>query len=166
MTTTSPPASGRATRPLDASQLLAMPPAELDALFRASPSGEIPQGRGRGTVLFFPGTGVARPFDRVAGKVIWQGKDFAPATRDLKNLVTPLGVRAIRAEVYTQDSWYDQRPCVVLDYSQSSRLFGWIRDEIREVAPGLFLGLVWGVGRAFGGRRRILRFALTFPAGN
>ena len=166
MTTTSSPATDRTTRPIDAPQLLAMKPAELDALFRASPAGQIPRGRGRGTVLFVPGTEVAAPFDRAAGKAIWQGKDFRPATRDLKNLVTPFAVRAIRAEVYEQDSWYDQRPCIVLDYSKSSRLFGWIRDEIREVAPGVFLGLVWGVGRAFGGRRRILRFALTFPAGS
>ena len=78
----------------------------------------------------------------------------------------PTGIRAVRAEVYAQDSWLDGQPCTVLDYSRSSRLFGWIRDEIREVAPGVFLGVVWGVGRAFGGRRRVLRFALTFAAGS
>jgi len=165
MTTTASPASLSPAGTLDATALLAMSPADLDALFRASPAGAIPTGRGRGSVLFFPGTEIARPFDRVAGKVVWQGKDFTPATQDLKNLVTPLGVRAIRAEVYAEDSWVDRKPCTVLDYSRSSRLFGWIRDEIREVAPGVYLGVVWGVGRAFGGRRRILRFALTFPAG-
>ena len=166
MTTMSQPASAEDARARDAQRLLEMSPANLDALFRASPAGAIPSGRGDGTVLFFPGTEVAKPFARVAHSAIWQGKDFDPATRDLKNLMGPTGIRAVRAEVYAQDSWLDGQPCTVLDYSRSSRLFGWIRDEIREVAPGVFLGVVWGVGRAFGGRRRVLRFALTFAAGS
>jgi hypothetical protein len=70
----------------------------------------------------------------------------------------------VRAEVSVGPSWLDDRPCVVLDYSRSSVVAGWIRDEIREVAPGLYLGLVWGVGRLFGGRRLVLRFALDVSA--
>jgi hypothetical protein len=158
--------SVQATGAIDADRLLEMSPAALDELFRASPAGEAGSGRSRGTVLFFPGTEVAKPFDRFASAVIWQGKVFDAQRHDLKNLVTPWSVPAVRAEVYTEDSWYDHRPCTVLDYSRSSRLFGWIRDEIREVSPGVFLGIVWGVGRAFGGRRRILRFVLTFPRGS
>ena len=150
--------------PLTASRLLEMPPAELDALFRRSPAGPIPQGRGRGTIIALPGTEVTKPLNAVLGPVVWQGKVFHPETHDLRNLVSPFGIEAIRAEVSTATSWVDGRACVLLDYSRSSRVAGWIRDEIREVAPGLYLGVVWGVGRFFGGRRRILRFALTFPA--
>jgi hypothetical protein len=63
------------------------------------------------------------------------------------------------------ESWVDGQECVLLDYSRSSRICGWIRDEIREVSPGVYLGVVWGVGRFFGRgrRRRVLGFALTFP---
>jgi hypothetical protein len=100
----------------------------------------------------------------VLGALFWHGKVFRPETGDLRNLVTPLGVQAIRALVSHDESWVDARECVLIDYSRTSRVAGWIRDEIREVAPGLYLGVVWGVGRAFAGRRRILRFALTFPA--
>lgn len=157
--------SERAATPvrLTADGLLRMTAVELDARFQASPPGAIPRGRGKGTIIFMPGGGVARPTDRVLGAAFWHGKVFEPSTHDLKNLIGPLGVPAIRAEVYEADSWLDGRPCVVLDYSKSSRTCGWIRDEIREVSPGLYLGLVWGIGRVFGGRKLILRFALTFP---
>jgi hypothetical protein len=148
--------------PVTADRLLELPPNELDALFGASPPGPIPSGRGNGTIIALPGTEVAKLLDRVLGFLVWRGKDFRPETHDLKNLLTPLAIPAIRAEVSQATSWVDGQECVLLDYSRSSRICGWIRDEIREVAPGVYLGVVWGVGRLFGGRKRVLRFALTF----
>lgn len=148
---------------LTSSQLLEMSPAKLDELFKQSDPGELPVGDSRGTVIVVPGTELAKPLATVLGAIFWQGKIFHPATRDLHNKISPFGLRAIRAEVYKEASWFDEKDCIVLDYSQSSRVAGWIRDEIREVAPGLFLGLVWGVGRLFGGRKRVLGFALAFP---
>ena len=149
---------------ITAERLLELPPARLDALFRDSRAGRIPVGRGAGTVIAFPGTELSKPLARVLGKVFWQGKVFRPERGDLRNLVSPLGIASIRAEVLEAESWVDGAACVVLDYSRSSRVAGWIRDEIREVSPGVYLGVVWGVGRVFGGRRRVLRFALEFPA--
>jgi len=153
-----------AAEPITAELLLELSPARLDALFRDSPAGAIPVGRGAGTVVAFPGTELSKPLARALGKVFWQGKVFRPESGDLNNLVSPLGREAIRAEVYEGESWVDGARCVVLDYSRSSRVEGWIRDEIREVSPGVYLGVVWGVGRLFSGRRRVLRFALEFPA--
>ena len=74
----------------------------------------------------------------------------------LKNLISPLGVPAIAAKVYEDASWYDGKNCVVLDYSSTSWVARRIRDEIREVGPGVFLGMV------FVGRRHVLDFALDF----
>lgn len=166
MTASSPPlAASSHHRPADADELLRTPPVQLDALFQASPPGPIPRGRGAGTIVFLPGSPVAIPAARILGAVFWRGKKFRPDRHDLKNRISPLGIPAIRAQVDVGDSWLDGRPCIVLDYSSSSKVAGWIRDEIREAAPGLYLGLVWGVGRIFGGRRLILRFALTFPPG-
>lgn len=166
MTSLSPPAAAASTQspPSDARALLDMTAVELDALFQGSPPGAIPQGDAQGTVIFAPGSKVAPPAAAVGG-VVWRGKVFRPQTRDLKNKLSPLSIPAIRAEVDIGDSWLDGRPCVVLDYSQSSKVAGWIRDEIREISPALYLGLVWGVGRLFGGRKLILRFALDFSAG-
>jgi hypothetical protein len=149
--------------PVTADRLLELPPRALDALFRASPAGPIPQGRGEGTIVALPGTEVAKAINRLFGFLVWRGKNFHPETSDLKNLLSPLAIEGIRAEVSHVTSWVDGKECVLLDYSRSSRICGWIRDEIREVSPGVYLGVVWGVGRLFGGRKRVLRFALTFP---
>jgi hypothetical protein len=149
-------------RKLSADDLLNRSPVELDALFQDSPAGPIPRGRAHGTIVAFPGRFFAAPLSRVLGALAWHGKDFHTETGDLHNLISPVGVEAIRARVYEQGSWLDDRPCVVLDYSQTSTVAGWIRDEIREVSPGVYLGLVWGVGRLFGGHRLVLRFVLTF----
>ena len=150
--------------PRHADELLRMSAVQLDALFQGAPAGDIPNGDAAGTIVFAPGSPLAKPAARVLGAVFWRGKVFRPASHDLKNKISPLGIPAIRAEVYAGESWLDGRPCVVLDYSKSSKVAGWIRDEIREVSPGLYLGLVWGIGRIFGGRKLVLRFALTSPA--
>jgi hypothetical protein len=44
----------------------------------------------------------------------------------------------------------------VLDYSKTSLVARQVRDEIREIAPGVFLGLV------FLGHRHVLDFTLDF----
>ena len=88
--------------------------------------------------------------------LLWRGKVVNAREGRLKNLITPLAIPAIAAAVYKQDSWYDGKPCIVLDYSKTSFVAQKIRDEIREIAPGVFLGLV------FWGRRRVLDFSLDF----
>jgi uridine phosphorylase len=129
---------------------------DLGELFRTGAAGAIPDGRGRGTVLLGTGGITARLAAALGYALAWRGKVFDAREARLKNLVTPLAVRAIEAAVYQQDSWYDGEPCIVLDYSKTSLLARKIRDEIREIAPGVFLGLV------FWGRRHILDFALDF----
>lgn len=138
-------------------ELLKLHRAALEELFRASPAGKIPEGRGKGTVIFAPGTFLTRFVALLANLVVWRGKVFDGQRRDLLNLVSPFGVRAIRASVYADSSWIDGRECVVLDYSRTSRVARWIRDEIREVAPGVYLGQV------FWARSKVLMFALEFP---
>ncbi len=134
-------------------------------MFQRSGAGEIPVGRWRGTPIIFPGTRAAKHAAAVLGTVAWRGKVFHPESGDLKNLISILAIPAIRARVYRQESWLDEQECIVLDYSPTSRVAGWVRDEIREASPGLYLGLVYGVGRVFGGRRLLgLSFALSFPA--
>jgi hypothetical protein len=150
--------------PRTADELLELSQVDLYGLFRRSDPGEIPAERGRGTPIFFPGTGATEPAAKIFGTLVWRGKVFRPPSADLKNLISILGIPAIRARVYREESWFDGRECIVLDYSQTSWICRWVRDEIREVHPGLYLGLVYGVGRFFGGRRLLdLTFALTFP---
>ena len=140
----------------DASSLLAMSQNELDHLFRESEPGPIPEGKGEGTAIVAPGTAAAKVMARLAHWLFWQGKVFNPASSDLKNRITPFGIRSIRAQVYLDESWLDQRPTIVLDYSKSSFVAQKIRDEIREVGPGIYLGKVYW------GRKRLIDFSLRF----
>jgi hypothetical protein len=137
--------------------LLTMSGAEIDALFTASPAGAPPTGLGVGQALAATGSPFSRPFAAAARLVAWQGKQFSADGTSLRNLITPFGIRAIEAAVYVQDSWLDGRPCVVLDYSKTSTVAKWVRDEIRELSPGLYLGLVY-----VRSKRAPLRFSLSF----
>jgi hypothetical protein len=138
-------------------RMLRMSKPELDQLFRESPMGQIPAGRGRGTVIVFSGTVLARFLAWLAYLLAWRGKVFNKESRDLLNIMSPFGIRAIRATVYEDSSWVDGRECIVLDYSKTSRVAHWIRDEIREAAPGIYLGQV------FWSKKKLIKFALAFP---
>ena len=139
---------------LSAKDLLGQSQPELDELFRASPAGNIPVGDTAGTVVFKPGGAVASVAAPVASVLAWQGKVFDPLSGTLRNKITPLGVEAIKAKVYEAPSWFDDRPCIVLDYSKTSFVARMVRDEIREVSPGLYLGIV------FLSRKKTINFAL------
>jgi len=128
---------------------------ELDALFSRSTAGPTPTGVGDGIAIVAPGTPVAMgllPLIRLA----WQGKVFYPEQDDLLNRIGPFGLLAARARVYRDASWMDGREAIVLDYSVSSLPFRAIRDEIREVTPGLYLGVVYWVGA------KTINFSLRF----
>lgn len=138
-------------------RVLKMTSAELDGLFRSSPAGGIPEGRGAGTVIFRPGTRRAVPAAAAARVLLWQGKEFRPTTHDLVNLLTPFGRRGLRAEVRHGPSLLDGKPCIVLDYSTSSRAARDVRDEMRQIGDRDYLGIVFVKGQ----QRRVY-FLLSF----
>lgn len=140
------------------SDLLGKSQAELDDLFRTSPAGEIPRGEARGTVIVDPGTELAEIAAKVAHSMIWQGKVFDPDNGELRNKVTPFGIKAIAAQVYKGPSWFDDNESIILDYSKTSLVAHWIRDEIRQLGAGSYLGIVYW------SKDRLLNFALDFPA--
>ena len=61
----------------------------------------------------------------------------------LRNKILPFGLNAILAKVYKDKSWLDGKECIVLDYSDTSLVAQWIRDEIRAIGPGVYLGKVY-----------------------
>jgi hypothetical protein len=136
--------------------LLDMSHDELDNLFRASPPGPIPTGEGDGTVIFAPDTPASDVAAKLAHLIAWKGKVFDPERGELRNEIGPTGALAIRAKVYYADSWFDQKEAIILDYSETSLVAHWIRDEIRLVAPGLYLGIVYWDDN------KILNFSLQF----
>jgi len=141
---------------LDRAQLLAMSQAQLDALFSASGPGPIPNGEAKGTAIIAPGTVFSSEIADIVNVFAWQGKTFDGAHGVLTNRILPFGINAIVAEVYQDASWFDQKPCIVLDYSKTSLVAHWIRDEIRLVDTGLYLGLVYW------DKTRLIDFCLEF----
>jgi hypothetical protein len=138
------------------SELLELSESELDDLFRRSEAGEIPNGEADGTVLLRPGTELAEPVAKLAQYLVWKGKVFDREKGELLNEIGPFGLNAVRAKVYRDTSWLDGKETIVLDYSDTSLIAKWIRDEIRTVGPGLYLGLVYWE------RKKVLHFALQF----
>lgn len=141
------------------SRWLAMDRAELDEVYCQSGAGAIPRGDSRGTAIV-AGSFFARIYACFARLFAWQGKQFDLFPPDfengiLVNKVTPFGLTFIVATVYRDASWMDGKETIVIDYSKTSFFARYIRDEIREVEPGIYLGKVWW------GRTRILDFALT-----
>ena len=141
---------------VDTMQLLHMSQMQLDDLFRNSQAGDIPRGEGEGTVLIDPGTELSEIAAKFVHIFAWQGKVFDPEAGQLCNEISPFKIQAIVANVYKAASWFDGKECIVLDYSQTSLVAHWIRDEIREVAPGVYLGIV------FWDKDKLINFSLTF----
>ncbi len=140
------------------SQLMEMSQAQLDELFRNSSVGEIPNGEAEGKAIIAPGTELEDTAARFIHFFAWQGKVFDAAKGELRNKILPFGIRAIVAKVYKDKSWFDGKECIVLDYSKTSLVARWIRDEIRQVGPSTYLGVVYW------GDKRLINFALKFPA--
>src|SRR5215813_11360060 len=140
----------------DVPQLLKMSQAELDDLFTRSAPGEIPNGDAQGTAIVAPGTTYSEEIATFINHFAWQGKTFDAKKAVLTNRILPLGLNAIIARVYKAPSWLDGKECIVLDYSETSLVAHWIRDEIRQIAPGLYLGKVYW------DKKRLIDFALEF----
>ena len=142
--------------PTDVESLLRMSQAQLDELFTKSTAGPIPDGSAKGTAIIAPGTVFSPQIAQAINVFAWQGKTFDAAHGVLRNKITILGLNAIVAEVYKGPSWLDQKECIVLDYSKTSIVAQWIRDEIRQIAKGLYLGKVYW------DKTRLIDFALEF----
>jgi hypothetical protein len=144
---------------VDQAQLLTMTGDQLDKLFADSPPGPIPDGEAQGHAIIAEGT----PFTAAIAEFInvfgWKGKTFDAKRGVLTNRITVIGLNAIVAEVYVHKSWFDQKDCIVLDYSKTSLVAKWVRDEIRLIGPGLYLGLVYWE------KKRLIHFSLQFPTG-
>lgn len=142
------------------SKWLGMSREQLDEIYMSAEAGTIPDGDTRGTAIV-AGSGLSRIIASFARILAWQGKvfDLFPPNKEngiLINKITPFSLTFIVAKVYIDKSWMDDKDTIVIDYSTTSFLAKKIRDEIREVEPGVYLGKVWW------GKTRILDFALSY----
>jgi hypothetical protein len=144
----------------DVPQLLQMSNQQLDQLFSASPAGDIPDGAAKGTAIMANGTQFSSEIAEFVNLFVWEGKTFDAKRGVLRNRILAIGLDAIIAKVYPAPSWLDNKQCIVLDYSETSLVAHWIRDEIRLISPNFYLG------RVYWDKKPLIHFALQFqPAG-
>ena len=140
----------------DAAKLMSMSQVQLDDLFKASPAGDIPNGPAQGTAIIAPGTSYTANIAEIINHFGWQGKVFDAKKGVLKNKILAFGLEAVIAKVYKGKSWLDDKDCIVLDYSETSLIAHWVRDEIRQIGSGFYLGKVYY------GKTRLIDFCLQF----
>jgi len=139
----------------------------LDELYAQLSSGSMPDGEYQGSVIFDSSEsnelerilailspyGISENLIKDIGTWLWQGKVFNLKEGRLTNRVGP--VRRFPAYVYCGQSLLDtRRESIVLDYNFADDLPGYIfaldwpvtrhglgiRDELRMIRPGLYLG--------------------------
>ncbi len=120
--------------------LLSLDEGQLLALYSSSATIALPAGKVKGTPLLRAGQPGGRMISKGA-RLCWQGKVFHPEEGRAVNRF--FGVPSVAAALSTGTSWHDGRPALILDYSQTSLVYEPYRDEIRQVSPGLYLGLMY-----------------------
>jgi hypothetical protein len=122
--------------PLTACQLEAMSRCELEELYRRSPPASGLHCFHSGKAFKKKGCGISR-----GSSLLWKGKVFEGCVMINRWC---LGLEGVRAQVSEGCSWLDGNPSLILDYRGSSKLI-WrnARDEVREVGPGLYLGIMY-----------------------
>jgi hypothetical protein len=129
-----------ANAPLTLKTLSKMECCELEQLYRQSPPGTVPQGFTPGRAMYCRTTPLAGLRSAVVN-LAWRGKHFDACRGTLVNQW--VGLRAIEAQVHHGESWLDGGPSIIMDYRGTSRVWRTVRDELREVAPGLYLGIMY-----------------------
>ena len=120
---------------------------ELDEIYSNAEPGDIPNGDTHGTAIL-AGSIFSKFVALLVGLYAWQGKVFdlfCPGGQAgvLVNKITSFSLTFIVAKVYRDKSWLDGKDTIVIDYSSTSFFAKLIRDEIREIEPGVYLGKVW-----------------------
>jgi hypothetical protein len=119
-------------------QLASLSWCELDQLYRQSSPGSIPNGYACGKVIYSPCEKRAG-MKKHCAETLWKGKHFCAEEGTLINQFC--GFKAIHARVYYGPSWLDGKESIILDYCGESHVWADMRAEMREVVPGLYVGV-------------------------
>jgi hypothetical protein len=121
--------------------LVRMSECQLLDLYRRAAPGPIPDGYAPGKAIPNPGKPGTAFKSKIIGATAWQGKNFDPDGTMTNRM---FGTRMVTARTSYDASWLDGKPSLVLDYRGSSKVvWARCRDELREVAPGIYLGLMY-----------------------
>jgi hypothetical protein len=116
---------------------------ELADLFTKAEMGHIPCGDLDGQLLCKTDHCLAK-MKVWCSNLAWRGKHFGPDNYFINRWI---GNRSWLDSCYTVGpAWTDGRPALILEYPPQTPLFGNQHDEIREIAPGLYLGVIFEKG--------------------
>jgi len=128
------------TVPTTIDQLKRLSECELTQLFEQAPAPTVvPSGNAKGRVLLMTNAKFPRLKARMAS-TFWKGKNFDEDGAFINQFV---GFQALRSRADLGTSWHDGKPCIVIEYPPGTPLFGNNRDELREIAPGLYLARLY-----------------------
>jgi hypothetical protein len=139
------------------SSLMQSSKSALDERFKSGGVFGIPNGDAKGYALIATKTIFAWPIAKFVQLFVWQGKIFDNANGFLINKLSPFGIHAVRGRLCKGVSRFDGAECIILDYSKTSLLAFWIRDELRQIEHPLYLGKVYV------GSISLFHFTLEFP---
>jgi hypothetical protein len=94
-------------------------------------------------MIFMPGSAITANLSWMIGNTFWQGKMF-PGDGTMVNKM--FGLPAIKALITSGESFIDGKPSTIFDYHDTSLVWRNYRDEVREVSPGVYLGIMHWVG--------------------
>lgn len=74
----------------------------------------------------------------LCSNAVWKGKVAAADGHFVNRWLG--GVRAVESQYVIGPSWVDGRPAMLMEYPPGTAVLANTHDELREVAPGLYLG--------------------------
>jgi hypothetical protein len=109
---------------------------ELQQLFSDSDMGRPLVGYGRGRLICSTDK---HPRVRIAmTNTLWRGKTAAEDGSFVNHWIG--GVDVIDSRYVVGPSWIDGKPAMLFEYPPGTPICGNMHDELREVAPGLYIG--------------------------
>lgn len=124
--------------PQTVDDLKRMSEAELMALFQAAGVGRPLDGTAKGKLVYLAG----RNLKMRMASLVWTGKRARASDGWFINRWLG-GVELIASHYVIGPSWVDGKPAILMDYAPKTPLLGNVHDELREIAPGLYLGPVF-----------------------
>ncbi|MCK5860950.1 MAG: SDR family oxidoreductase [Candidatus Hydrogenedentes bacterium] len=149
------PSENRPEKPSTLDDLTRLSKPELEKLFTNGDTENMPSGFTAGLGIAFPGTFLGRILGKYVRATSWKGKYFEADRKQIRNILSPFSIKAARGELRIDDGILDGKPSIVVDYTNTIAFGLPIRDEIRKIADGLYLG------RAFQGSKPTVFFALS-----
>ena len=116
----------------------------LDKLYAAGSYLEYPNGKYKGRPLFFISNLKLTPLNFLVN-ILWKGKEFNSTGRLLSNKI--LFLNLFYGRYYLGKSKFDSTSTIILDYSKSSIVGFFVKDEIRKIGDNLFLGKAYVFGK-------------------